>query len=146
MLSKYTDYRRLDCTSLRTHQNITILMKYNTIKNAALALSIFAGAVQLSADSFSLADGSRIDGEIIKAQGSAITISDASGKRQGYELSRFDSSTQSRSNLGKPQIQKSQTSIQIGTNSPSFYPITCHNCPANFAIRNLAAKLKWSLF
>lgn len=65
-------------------------MKYNTIKYAALAISLLAGASQLSANFYSFKDGSPIQGKILEINGDDITIVDNSGKSIAYDISTFD--------------------------------------------------------
>jgi len=65
-------------------------MKYKTIKHAALALSILAGASQLLADFYSFNDGSPIQGQILEIKGDDITIVDDSGTPSVYDIRAFD--------------------------------------------------------
>ena len=78
------------------NQILTILMKYNTIKNAALALLILAGASQLSADFYSFNDGSPIAGNILRINGDDVTIVSDSGKSSVHDISAFDEISRTR--------------------------------------------------
>ena len=71
-------------------------MKYNTIKNAVLALLILAGASQLSADFYSFNDGSPIAGNILRINGDDVTIVSDSGKSSVHDISAFDEISRTR--------------------------------------------------
>lgn len=72
------------------NQILTTLMINNTIKNAALALLIMAGASQLSADFYSFKDGAPISGKIQKIDGDVLTIVSDSGESSFHDISAFD--------------------------------------------------------
>ena len=65
-------------------------MKYHLLLNLSLIGAGIAGSIQLSADSYKLSDGTRIEGEIHRAIGESITIVASDGSKVLRDIDDFD--------------------------------------------------------
>ena len=69
-------------------------MKYQVIRNIALVLAGFVAAMQLHADTFTLSNGSQIEGEIKSAIGDQVKISIENGSSTTVDFGDFNQESQ----------------------------------------------------
>ncbi len=76
-------------------------MKYHLLRNLSLIAAGIAASIQLSAATYKLSDGTRIEGEIHRAIGESITIAATDGSKVIRNISDFDAQSQTSINNWK---------------------------------------------